>query len=713
MSNLRRSAAHHSGSQGGSSTTTKNSFEKNALIPILSKTDRYILDLQCRLSPDSVTEASIYMVFVLKSCLYTARASLEQGIFNISSIIAVCSVDYALKHYPNHFLLPLTLIGKFDSLHPKFNDWIVCGNIYRRTFNDSSKNIEPSYKSNLISKMSENQNFYAFIAPLIGTTELLFSLEETASTDTIMVHLYMLMVSIKKLLQQNLYIPDQSKVLEDCDMLKRLITNRDNTSDDAKAYQTFVDELHPIQYSTVMCYLMITDYDLFHKSNTCSIELVLYGLLSFTCIESSERQVDFNTIIPFFIRMVMERSLKHVPSIKTEGIIDEDRLIEHIQSKAGRQFQNTLRNMTFLIKSLEIYISFGKTWESHQILALRLRKLKHEIKGLAGLSSLIMVASPSTISYLNDRQLAEFLLQTNLLKGAVLSSEMLFTHCGTPLFDVILHKNIEYDREANTKYKEPELGPVAKASTEEEDNLSEPLDIRTTKISYDMERIERMKRTTLENPITSIYRHVKSLCDVLCHSEYTINEEVLTTLKHLIDNPCISIGGIRLRTVISVCLPPNITGELYHIIAFQLNLEYLPRESFTLLKDSKCKKLRELRAIMSRLTYINRLNRYETVHIQLAKASAKASAKVSAKASVVEDIEYVPLDISMAVAIEIISKPEQFECYVCFSDCHMMEIIPFHTNKDLSFTCQHGMCSSCYPVQGDLCNICRQSRAIV
>ena len=232
---------------------------------------------------------------------------------------------------------------------------------------------------------------------------------------------------------------DVATAYEHMERLQRLIEKRDASSEDAKAYQQFIDDTPPqiiafMQYN-IACFAP----ELMERSVTTSLGNFIMGLMTQSLLGESGINVD--GVAEILLRMILERAARKVSAINTNDCFDLPSLVRAVHERAGIHVERELRWWTFVVEVLR-YVFLRPPMQSRQATRALLMQIRERVMAMQGITSFCATIAPE--AGLTDETIAEILLRASQMRNKsrmVLGMHALVTKTTTAALDAEVRKN--------------------------------------------------------------------------------------------------------------------------------------------------------------------------------------------------------------------------------------------------------------------------------
>jgi len=423
-----------------SATTGSDVRKQIVLTPALEKR------LEIFKTTNGLTERDVYLVYRAKPQSHLGKACVET---DTCPYLIVEEIG-ALTGNDNHFLLPVYVIQnneKWIQSMPNFEKWLYSSCRYPKISTDN-KSIEPNRNTSGLEfkNCSKLDEFELYAASFIATLGEYFKTGQNKYAE----NCWKVMSTLNYLLSKQNDTNTESKIdslLANKDKLKTLISNRDKSEFDAIQYKNFVNGINCSEYYWIMYNLMIESPESVHKSNLMNMDLLLMGLLTqFDAKLNKEANIggSYDGIQDIILRMILERSMKHIKKLNCNEFVKLDDLVEFLHTRAGVSVQNSLRYWSFLTGVIKIIINENLSLNNF---VSRLHILRNQIYTIKGILPFCLMISPYCDKYLSNESIAEYILNVSQhvdKKFVVLNTAMLVTKADTyPTLYALINKNIE------------------------------------------------------------------------------------------------------------------------------------------------------------------------------------------------------------------------------------------------------------------------------
>lgn len=399
---------------------------------------------------------------------------------------------------------------------PRFDRWAMSIARYP-TIGLDNKSIVPNRTGESILEVS-NLDIYDMY-----TTTLITTLTESMRTPSPNLYrmCYLLVLNIGDLVKLNNADPSSKPPPQQLDsylqQFEQLIINRDANLQSAQNYKTFVNTTSPSCFYWMLYNLAITNQTLCHKSHQTNLDTFLYGIVT-TTMASSPLHAEYSGIEDIFLRMVLERSMSHIPAVKFSTICDfttEMELIAYLHQNVGQSVENSLRHWSYLVLCLHEIIKCIEKPISLVNFTERLKCIHEQIRTVHGILPFCLLISPSSEQYLTEANLAEFIFTISKnkdnLKGTTLQLPMLSSHMETPLISNAIHMNLQRIANALELSVSVSVSAYKKDQGDQADQAVHKLDVDLLWNSF-KPYADEYKKVIMKYAIHGTHEYVDVLC---------------------------------------------------------------------------------------------------------------------------------------------------------------------------------------------------------
>lgn len=357
---------------------------------------------------------------------------LESGSIPNAIVLPYLPIKEFFNTYPN-FLLTLTSTGRYIK-YAENN-----GSIDRKSWvmGDFSNSI---YKCDLVEVYSQLLNgtiVEYYKNPTEYNATMVWRVFATFKT---IIDKYIISNLGEKNLREHVLQQVDSNYNDLVDAMK----TRDISLHKAQYFKKKVQSTLPHVYYYIMYQAMLMDYTVLHKSNFIQCDMLLAGLLLMENLD--EDGVKLSGIEESYLRILYERGINMFEMESFSEFLDQDELIKHLHEKTGRRFHSYLKYNTFLVEVYRRVLLDQDATLTRQRFVKVLENVQKYVSSLNGITLLSQIIAPSSESYMNDENIAEFIAKAatasnSSKKAAVLSTEMFTSNQSqlTTINTILLH----------------------------------------------------------------------------------------------------------------------------------------------------------------------------------------------------------------------------------------------------------------------------------
>jgi hypothetical protein len=418
--------------------------------------------------------------------------------------------------------------------------------------------------------------------------------------------------------------------------------------------------------------MMLESPEVVHKSHLTNLDTFLFGLMTQRAVGT--HGCTLSGIEDNLLRMILERSMKYVQNKDMSEYVEKEGLVEFLHKTVGKSVESSLRYWAFMVEIMRSVILNGH-YSMNEFVS-RVKIIRDNVYNLKGITSFCLTISSSVERYLDDENVAEFILNVGYAdkKFTVLLTNMLFSKTGAPKLIEIINSNI-----ARTKKLHEKL--IIQPSQSHSEGKSESSDTSTKQDSVDIWK-EFLNAVSGEP-------HLFSTRASLTFKEWLVklaNDDTEINIKYLDDliqngNKCGILG--KRRATALVVRASSVGSEI------ETHFD-------------KSGNTRQLRAEMPKARTIRNLLKDITRDITKLKEIEKTPTDYDSA-----PIEFIKFDLVremiQQMKIETIKKFGDLiqECPICFE-----EIKDPKNKKALHGEARHFVCASCSTALR-LCPFCR------
>jgi hypothetical protein len=660
-----------------------NSIRKNVKL-----TDVETTILNMFKTNDNRTERDVFIAF--RTVPYNAnKVCVETDTAPYLVVEDIIGMD---KRNPTDFYVPVYPLYKnsvWSESKPKIENWLYSSCRYPK-ISDDNKTIVPNYSMDNNRQCSPLDIYELYTSMFIGTLNKYFSVTDKIIRKKYAKNCYLVLFSMKKILDEFTYNVDINKLLEKKEKLQSLITVRDKSEYDAIEYKKYVSKLEVPEYYWIMYNLMIEAPEIVHKSNLMNMDVLLMGLLTQTRLVSDNAPIGctFDGIHDNVLRMILERSMKRIPKINCDEYVQLDELVEHLHKNAGRSVENSLRYWAFVTETINLV---SEREHSLNNFVERLTLLCDHIFKFNGIIPFCLLISPSSDKYLSDETIAEYIYTVSSgnkkdQKFATLNATMLVSKTEMPNLYKLLNSNID---RINNSQKELDIDKSIYDPDSDPDSDNQDYNYIWDKFLVETGCINAPNM--IHSGKSSIYKQwIIKLAQM----------DNVDLLKAFISNgqkvhPPL-LGSKRTQTLIIRAIKPD-SDVFAYCTNISPSIKYNYSKIISDYKFSKSKTAKILRDLVRNMHdvnyYGNKSTNEENNEDDVNDIGIDNSIIEFVKFEKAKEIVQINIEQLMKSIIEI-----KIECPICFETCDKLE--------ELHFDIRHGVCSSC-SLNLSTCPFCR------
>jgi hypothetical protein len=386
------------------------------------------------------TEKNKYLVFMCTLSYKGGRISVET---DTPPPLVVQGFTSAENLLPDIFYLPLPVLEKkeWQETLPRFNKWLVSTSRYP-VCDESTKTVSRNSQVREISKLDTIEMYYAAYFATMN--------EYLASGDIKYAKNCWMLARVIDITTRELCPLQDTPImtlLEQTDVFKKLVMQRDASYNGAVAYKKFVSELNPAHYYWMLYQLMLDCPEIMHKSYLTRYDFIpgLGTQQSLGKIGCTYAGIN-DSLIPL------------VPKRKLTEFVDKQTLVEYVHKTVGKEFIDGLKYWAQMIAVVRSTLLDRPL--SQKEFTGRVQIIRTNFQQLQGITSFCLSICPDAARYLNDDVLAELIVSMSqadksFSKNTILTTAALMSTTSTPLLDRIIQTNATRVSKLQSELKEP------------------------------------------------------------------------------------------------------------------------------------------------------------------------------------------------------------------------------------------------------------------